>query len=244
MYHEHDPLLLKYDIPCNNATARPELLHRASSVILEEPLEEEFVLIQDVEQSKPELLPVCEHPNDQVDTTMKVLPNATNEEARADTCEQVDQLIVWHGSSAATAFQCRGWSRSDNEWTRNGEAIGNRRRDAMILKCAEDPKFRTRLCNHWDVSKGTFCPMRKKNKCIFAHSAVELRVKPAKRHRWGKLVDKDGNHKNVNASGGEDTYGAARAIEVERKQEGKWNTDRGGQPKGKRLPSGAASEIS
>jgi hypothetical protein len=240
MYHEHDPLLLKYDIPSNNTTSRPELLHRASSVILEEPAEDSFVVVPEAEHSMPELLPVCDQQNEKIDTFIEVRRNETNE----DTCDQVDEVIVWHGSTAANAFQCRGWSRSDDEWVRRGEVIGNKRRDAMLLKCAEDPKFRTRLCNHWDVSKGTFCPMRKKNKCIFAHSAVELRVKPAKRQRWGKLVDKDGNCKNANASGGEDTYGAAKAIEVERKQEGKWNTDRGGQQKGKRSPSGIASDIS
>ena len=54
----------------------------------------------------------------------------------------------------------------------------------------EDPKFRTRLCNHWDTSFGTFCPMKKKNKCVFAHGPAELRVKEGKKNRWGKLVDK------------------------------------------------------
>lgn len=67
--------------------------------------------------------------------------------------------------------------------------------------------------------------MRKKNRCVFAHGPVELRVKETKRHRWGKLVDENGDNRNPNHSGGEDTYGAARMIETTRKQEGKWNTD-------------------
>ena len=79
--------------------------------------------------------------------------------------------------------------------------------------------------------------MRKKGKCIFAHGPVELRVKEPKRHRWGKLVDKNGDNKNPNHSGGEDTYGAARAIESERKEEGKWKTNKASGPKGKKAPS-------
>jgi len=150
--------------------------------------------------------------------------------------ENSEELIMWHGSTAAKTFGCRGWSRSDCEWERRPET-GSRRRDDALVRCADDPKFRTRLCNHWDESLGTFCPMRKKGKCIFAHGPVELRVKEAKRHRWGKLVDKNGDNSNPNHSGGEDTYGAARAIESERKQEGKWKTNKAGGPKGKKAPS-------
>jgi hypothetical protein len=35
-----------------------------------------------------------------------------------------------------------------------------------VLRCAVDGKYRTRLCQHWDGSKGVSCPMRKKvRKC-------------------------------------------------------------------------------
>ena len=64
--------------------------------------------------------------------------------------------------------------------------------------------------------------MRKKNKCIFAHGPIELRVKEGKRQRWGKLVNKHGLCANPKASGGEDTYGAARTIENTRKDQGQW----------------------
>ena len=40
------------------------------------------------------------------------------------------------------------------------------------------------------------------------------------------MVDKKGDNSNPFHSGGEDTYGAARSIEVVRKEEGKWNTDK------------------
>jgi serine/threonine-protein kinase/endoribonuclease IRE1 len=135
------------------------------------------------------------------------------------------EMIIWCGSTSSKTFKCRGWNRSDEEWERRVES-NSKRRDSNLVRCVEDPKFRTRLCNHWDESLGTFCPMRKKNKCVFAHGPVELRVKEAKRQRWGKLVDKNGDNKNPCHSGGEDTYGAARAVETERKQEGKWSTNK------------------
>jgi hypothetical protein len=160
--------------------------------------------------SSIDLVPVCNTPD-------------TNESVDLTTD---DDVIIWFGSTAAKTFQCRGWYRCDEEWQHQSELI-SRRRDVNLVKCAEDPKYRTRLCNHWDTSLGTFCPMRKKNKCIFAHGPVELRVKEAKRNRWGKLVDDNGDCNNHNHSGGEDTYGAARSIETERKQEGKWNAKTG-----------------
>lgn len=134
-------------------------------------------------------------------------------------------VIVWENSTAARTFQCRGWMRSEEEWCRRGKIT--KKRDMHLTRCAEDGKFRTRLCNHWDESKGTFCSMRKKNKCDFAHGPIELRVKEGKKKRWGKLVDKNGNNSNPRHSGGEDTYGAARSIETARKVEGKWNTNTG-----------------
>ncbi|KAG7366378.1 phospholipid-translocating P-type ATPase, flippase [Nitzschia inconspicua] len=133
-------------------------------------------------------------------------------------------IIVWEGSVAAKAFNCRGWSRSDDEWSRHIEPI-YKKRDPVLKRCMEDSKFRTRLCNHWDESLGTFCTMRKKNKCIFAHGPAELRVKDGKKNRWGRLVDKNGNNSNPWHSGGEDTYGPASTIEEVRKEEGKWNAN-------------------
>jgi hypothetical protein len=46
-----------------------------------------------------------------------------------------------------------------------------------------------------------------------------FRVKEAKRHRWGKLVDQNGDNKNPNHSGGEKIpAGAARSIETMRRK--------------------------
>ena len=138
--------------------------------------------------------------------------------------EVPDDIILWEGSTAARMFKSRGWIRSDDEWARQTDSGSRKTRDPNLARLAEDPKFRTRLCNHWDESWGTYCPMKRKNKCVFAHGPVELRVKEGKRNRWGKLVDKHGNNSNPCHSGGEDTYGAAKSIETTRKVEGKWNT--------------------
>jgi len=154
-----------------------------------------------------------------------------------------NDIVIWESSTAAKAFKCRGWFRGDDEWTRGMDAT-LKKHDSTLTRCATDPKFRTRLCNHWDMNCGTFCPMRKKKKCIFAHGPVELRVKEGKKNRWGKLVDKSGNNSNPKHSGGEDTYGAARSIESVRKQEGKWNTDKttASKQKQKRKASNKKSE--
>lgn len=132
------------------------------------------------------------------------------------------EIITWQGSSTAAAINCRGWIRAEDEWIlRTNEKI--KKRDMNLIRCAEDAKYRTRLCNHWDNSEGTYCPMLKKGKCVFAHGPAELRVKEGKKNRWSKLVDVNGNNSNPQHSGGEDTYGAARQIENSRKVEGKWN---------------------
>jgi len=150
----------------------------------------------------------------------------TVEVVRDDSDHEVDEgIIVWEGSIAARTFNCRGWSRSQDEWSRHIEPF-YKKRDPGSKRCMEDPKFRTRLCNHWDMSLGTSCPMKKKNKCVFAHGPAELRVKEGKKNRWGKLVDKNGNNSNPWHSGGEDTYGAANSIEQVRKEEGKWNASK------------------
>ena len=81
--------------------------------------------------------------------------------------------------------------------------------------------------------------MKKKNKCIFAHGPVELRVKEGKRHRWGTLVRKDGLCANPKASGGEDTYGAARSIEKTRQEKGQWTVDRTKMKQGKGKQKGS-----
>ena len=155
--------------------------------------------------------------------------------------EDLSGIVVWSGSNTAKELKCRGWYRSEDDWTQRLDAK-LRKRDSNLAKCAEDPKFRTRLCNHWDVSKGTYCPMRKKNKCIFAHGPIELRVKEGKRHRWGTLVNKQGLCANAKASGGEDTYGAARNIENTRKEQGQWTTDSKQKKQGKGKPKGGEKQ--
>ena len=84
--------------------------------------------------------------------------------------------------------------------------------------------------------------MRKKNKCIFAHGPIELRVKEGKRHRWGTLVNKQGLCANAKARGGEDTYGAARNIENTRKEQGQWTTDSKQKKQGKGKQKGGEKQ--
>jgi serine/threonine-protein kinase/endoribonuclease IRE1 len=150
-------------------------------------------------------------------------------------------IVIWEGSSTAKLLNCRGWMRSEEQWMQRTDALA-RKRDVNIVRCVEDPKFRTRLCNHWDISKGTYCSMRKKNKCIFAHGPVELRVKEGKRQRWGTLVDEQGDNNNPFHSGGEDTYGAARSIECKRKEDGQWVSEKNKNSKSGQKPRGKLKE--
>jgi serine/threonine protein kinase len=175
----------------------------------------------------PSLAEELDAKDDVVVDPVKEAADAANDTVRTPPLVSAvgeDDIIVWEGSTAAKAFNCRGWGRSQDEWSRRIEPC-YKKRDLALKRCAEDPKFRTRLCNHWDVSHGTDCPMRKKGKCVFAHGPAELRVKEGKKKRWGRLVDKNGNNSNPWHSGGEDTFGAATSIENVRKEEGKWNTN-------------------
>ena len=240
-----DPLVANYSIPINASKLHRRMDSQAS--VLSEEKCNPIVVVDDVhDEAVPELAGVSAEPHDKqekqatdknkLSTETKpqsfdtILTDATGCSSSQPTAP--DEIVIWEGSTTARTFHCRGWMRSEDEWVRRTDA-SLRKRDSNVMRCATDPKFRTRLCNHWDISCGTFCPMRKKNKCVFAHGPAELRVKEGKRHRWGKLVDKEGNSSNLNHSGGEDTYGAARSIETIRKEEGKWNTDKGGQGKQK-----------
>jgi len=105
-------------------------------------------------------------------TKQSISPEAVN----------MSSVIIWENSDNAKTLHCRGWMRSTSFWIHEPSSLITKR-NPNIMRCADDPKFRTRLCNHWDVSLGTHCPMRRKNKCVFAHGPVELRVKEGKRNR-------------------------------------------------------------
>ncbi|CAN0413241.1 unnamed protein product, partial [Hapterophycus canaliculatus] len=120
----------------------------------------------------------------------------------------------------AKSMGCRGWWRHQDHWQRRLDVTKQRPRGAHLNKALQDPKYRTRLCSHWENSKGTLCPMRRRGtgKCDFAHGGLELRVRANKRDRWGRhavasAASPDGvAGVNLDASGGEDTLGAARSI--------------------------------
>ena len=251
LYAADDPLSVKYGItPAGYRSNRGERVRKRapskpepSSGIAEKAVESIDVdkgenKAAHVSEQSPEMFPAgsCSFGlpavSEEADVEELIARTAEATDRNGLQLESTTELIIWHGSKAANTLGCRGWNRSDSEWERRPEN-SSRRRDDALIRCADDPKFRTRLCNHWDESMGSSCPMRKKGKCIFAHGPVELRVKEGKRHRWGKLVDKNGDTSNPKHSGGEDTYGAARAIESERKHEGKWKTNQAGASRGK-----------
>ncbi|KAL3925947.1 MAG: hypothetical protein SGILL_000048 [Bacillariaceae sp.] len=238
---EEDALLSKYEI---RPAPKIEQVASKVSVASVPAIVKQHSIIEDLEEKEetdPPKISLLE--SDPIETNGTTIPGLATEpteitqtaigpEAAVIISPQSEDIIVWAGSAAAKTFNCRGWNRSDDEWSRHIEPF-YKKRDPHLKRGLEDPKFRTRLCNHWDVNNGTFCPMKKKNKCVFAHGPAELRVKEGKKNRWGRLVDKNGNNSNPWHSGGEDTYGPASSVEKVRKDEGKWNT------REKKKPAGA-----
>ena len=55
-------------------------------------------------------------------------------------------VVIWENSSASNTYNCRGWMRSEDEWGRGNKKV--KKIDPILLRCAQDDKFRTRLCNH------------------------------------------------------------------------------------------------
>ena len=231
--HPGDLLTTKYSIPC-----KPQQLHAPSKkpLSIQSKLSAEptiGIAVTGKEEDSPTLEIEVDTPRSQNLAKVSEVENAKKSfTTPSDRNRYTQEIICWQGSTTASELNCRGWMRSEDEWImRTNEKI--RKRDMNLTRCAEDPKFRTRLCNHWDLSEGARCPMLKKNKCVFAHGPAELRVKEGKRNRWGRLVDVNGNNANPQHSGGEDTYGAARQIEDSRKVEGKWKAKSNNTPKKK-----------
>ena len=101
----------------------------------------------------------------------------------AASLEALAGVLVWGGGELAGVLRCRGGARSQPHWVQGLDATskGSRERfgrggsgsggmggggslaelSAAMLRCTTDLKYRTRLCQHRDSSRGTFCPRRK-----------------------------------------------------------------------------------
>lgn len=146
------------------------------------------------------------------------LTNETND-VKIDDIK--DETTIWCGSNRAAEEQSRGWWRGDSTWASSFVHMQcrNKPRPGHLVKSSTDPKYRSRLCTHWELTNGTACPMRKKGKCVFAHGPLELRIKESRKDRWGGRSSIDNNN-DLRSSGGEDVLGAARSIEKIRVIEG------------------------
>ena len=135
---------------------------------------------------------------------------------------QFDGIVVWRGSALAEACGShRGWMRDDVWWVNGRAPVRSKGRPAHLTRSSTDFRYRSRLCTHWELHRGTTCPMRKKGKCDFAHGPLELRVKDNRRERWGHARARELHEGDeLRYSGGEDVLGAARSIERVRVKEG------------------------
>jgi serine/threonine protein kinase len=143
----------------------------------------------------------------------------------------IDDVIVWNGSNLQTSLGVKGWWRDHHDWMNStgivsgGSKSSKKNRPSHLTKAATDLKYRTRLCTHYEATAGASCPMRKKGKCIFAHSPLELRVKDTRRDKWGKtfILSSCSASELLFHSGGEDVLNAARVIEKVRAVEGSYS---------------------
>lgn len=143
--------------------------------------------------------------------------------------ELLARVTVYAGGTLATSYNCRGWWRPDDHWARRLDAGKAKARPPHLTRQLTDGRYRTRLCQHWEASADPFgpqappegtpavpdCPMRRRRKCDFAHSPVELRVKEMRRGRWGTTREPPGAP-SLRSSGGEDAISQARVAERSR----------------------------
>jgi len=127
-------------------------------------------------------------------------------EASAVSEPLTTDVVVWRDGDMAAQGKYRGWDREVEKWE---VPLRKNHPPPNLERGASDLRYRTRLCQYWLDGQGDKCPMRKRNKCDFAHGPVELRIRENKRNRWGRSVDSLGNSSTPTASGGEDTYASA-----------------------------------
>mmetsp|Transcript_10514 Transcript_10514/g.9431 ORF Transcript_10514/g.9431 Transcript_10514/m.9431 type:complete len:265 (+) Transcript_10514:1032-1826(+) len=133
-----------------------------------------------------------------------------------------ENVIIWFGSQIADKFNNQGWYRDRTSWihgikfNHTSNKNNQKSRPIHLTKASNDFRYRSRLCNHWETTRGTICPMRKKGKCDFAHGPLELRIKDTRRDRWGKPPQPDSSTISpimlLRLSGGEDVLGVARQL--------------------------------
>lgn len=167
-------------------------------------------------------------------TLIPLVENVSSDEettAAAIAAANAGNVVVWHDSGLALTCKSVGWWRDDISWIKQQNARSGKPRPSHIQKSSTDPKYRSRLCTHWELYQE--CQFRKKGKCDFAHGPLELRVKDTRRDKWGHnsrgAAVQSGKSSNgttsssdiasgsapdlLRCSGGEDVLGAARSIE-------------------------------
>ena len=129
------------------------------------------------------------------------------------------EQVFWCGESETLKLKYRGFWKNSISWENSFSNMHFKLKPkpSHLIKSSLDPKYRSRLCTHWEITLGNSCPMRKKGKCIFAHGPLELRIKESRKDRWGNFTD---YQLDMKSSGGEDVLGAARSIEKIRTHEG------------------------
>ena len=148
-----DPLAAHYKLPISRSRT---MSNQTSSSIIEitEPLSSLEQISDDLEKDidVSDQIDVVPAPNLMDETRSQSKPQDAKRQEHENidiensaSNESVSGVIVWTGSSVAKEYNCRGWIRSEDEWIQRVDAK-LRKRDSNLARCADDPKFRTRLC--------------------------------------------------------------------------------------------------
>jgi hypothetical protein len=143
--------------------------------------------------------------------------------SRSDnSTEGLEGVTSWSGTALADMQKCRGWWQ--DSWSVPTSPNVAAKNVAAALVRVNNPKYKCRLCTHWEMSGGAQCKM-KKGSCDFAHGPIELRPTVAMINQWGNTKTKDNDGppglESRRLSGGCDPLGAARSIEKSRISEGR-----------------------
>ena len=93
---------------------------------------------------------------------------------------------VHSSSSPSSEGSPRSWWLDAHAWILQSNSCDTSKspRPNHLTRNATDLKYRSRLCSHWESTRGNSCPMKKKGKCDFAHGPLELRVRETRLKEW------------------------------------------------------------
>ena len=116
-----------------------------------------------------------------------VRPTCARFTARVDLDQSIDSTVdrlavfVSPGGPNPSCRRSRGWWRHQDHWNRRLDVTKQRPRGAHLNKALQDPKYRTRLCSHWENSKVGHPIPFDRSVCVYQKSRHKLACSPQRR---------------------------------------------------------------